>query len=116
MEIMTNEQLTQMLADTEAKLKDMQQRMDNMPAEIAGKFEKALDETFSQAVAETVLRNGHLVAQAIMPHAGAVVRAGLAQTFKGIVLAPVYGIRALFGRKAMTADVPPGDVAAAPAV
>lgn len=109
MEIMTNEQLTQKLADLEA-------RMNAMPAEVAGKFEKALDETFSQAVAETVLRNGHLVAQAIKPYAGAVVRAGLAQTFKGIVLAPVYGIRALFGRKAMTADVPPGDVAAAPAV
>ena len=109
MEIMTNEQLTQKLADLEA-------RMNTMPAEVAGKFEKALDETFSQAVAETVLRNGHLVAQAIKPYAGAVVRAGLAQTVKGVVLAPVYGIRALFGRKAMTADVPPGDVAAAPAV
>ena len=109
MEIMTNEQLTQKLADLEA-------RMNTMPAEVAGKFEKALDETFSQAVAETVLRNGHLVAQAIKPYAGVVVRAGLAQTVKGVVLAPVYGIRALFGRKAMTADVPPGDVAAAPAV
>jgi hypothetical protein len=49
MEIMTNEQLTQKLADLEA-------RMNAMPAEVAGKFEKALDETFSQAVAETVLR------------------------------------------------------------
>lgn len=114
MDPLTNEQLTQKLADLEA-------RMNTMPAEVAGKFEKALDETFSQAVAETVLRNGHVVAEAIKPYAGALVRAGLAQTFKGIVMAPVHGVRSLFGRKAQqcepepAADAPMG-AAAAPAL
>lgn len=115
MDIMTPEQMQQKIIDLEA-------RIASMPADVAGKFERALDETFSLAVADTVMKNGHIVAQALKPYAGEIVRDGLKQTAKAVVLAPVRWVRGVFGRKAEAATEEPaaapdmGAAAAAPAV
>jgi len=75
-----------------------------------------LDLTLNRAVEDAVRNHGHLLANAIMPHAGALVREGMVQTAWGIIMTPVYVGRWLLGVVPKKADDSQAAPAATPAL
>ena len=72
--------LNQVVVDLPALLK---QNNDELRGDVA----RCLDERLQAAITDTLLNNGEVLAQALAPYAGAIVRKGLAQTGLAVVTA-----------------------------
>lgn len=105
--------LNQVVVDLPALLK---QNNDELRDDVA----RLLDERLQEAVADTLLHNGDILAQALAPHAGALVRKGLAQTGLAVVtaaprLAMIGWAKLTSLRKAKVPTVPVAPMAASAA-
>lgn len=99
---------------------DLPQLLKQNNDELRDDVARLLDERLQEAVADTLLHNGDILAQALAPHAGALVRKGLAQTGLAVVtaaprLAMIGWTKLTSLRKAKVPTVPVAPMAASAA-
>ena len=113
-------ELIQDRVDAHKVVVDLPQLLKQNNDELRDDVARLLDERLQEAVADTLLRNGDILAQALAPHAGALVRKGLAQT--GLAVGMALPRLAMMGwakltslRKAKVPTVPVAPMAASAA-